>query len=112
MNRKKRAKKLFNLLLLLFFVTQLQILGQLLQAFAIVQLDFTPSAIELLELLNQRDLRLDTNVQTSQLLVQLKSNVCEGEKEMECDVRNGSFNDVPICGCCRRRRRKKKRFTT
>lgn len=66
---------LFDSLLLLFFVAQLQVLRQFLQALAVIQLDLAASAIELLELLYQRNLRLDSDVQASQLFIQLKSDV-------------------------------------
>lgn len=62
-------------------MAQLKILRQLLQALAVVQLDLAASPIELLQLLNQRDLRLDANVQASQLLVQLKANVWKQKTE-------------------------------
>lgn len=62
-------------------MAQLKILRQLLQALAVVQLDLAASPIKLLQLLNQRDLRLDANVQASQLLVQLKANVWKQKTE-------------------------------
>lgn len=52
-------------------MSKLQILRQLLQALTIVQFHLTASAIKLLQLLNERDLRLDAYIQASQLFVQL-----------------------------------------
>lgn len=70
-----------DLLLLLLLMSQLQILRELLQALAVVQLDLAASSIKLLQLLNERDLWLDAYVQASQLFIQLETNVCE-EKTM------------------------------
>lgn len=77
---------LMNSLLFLLFVSELQVLCQLLQALAVIQFNFAASSIELLKLLDERDLRLHANVQAPQLFVQLETNVCKQRRNVmnEC----------------------------
>lgn len=67
-----------DVLVFLLLVAQLQAFGQLVQALAVVELNFAAPAEKVLELLDQRDLRFHAHVQASQLFVELQPDVCSG----------------------------------
>lgn len=64
------------ILLLLFFVSYEKTFGQLIQIFAVIQFHFGSATEEILQLADDRNLRLHPIVETSQLFVQLSAYIC------------------------------------
>lgn len=72
-----------HLLLSLFFVSQLEAFGQLVQALAVVQFDLATPPEEVLQLLDERDLRLHSHVEKLELFIELLSDVWRLGRETE-----------------------------
>jgi hypothetical protein len=74
---RTRLENPLAVLLLLLLVPQLYAPGHLVEGLAVVQLQFRPPAEEVLQLRDERDLRLHPYVEASQLLVQLQPYICK-----------------------------------
>lgn len=66
-------------------MSQLQAFGQLVQALAVVQLDFAAPPEEILQLLDERDLRLHADVEKLELFIELLSDVCGRDEERKTE---------------------------
>ena len=66
-------------------MSQLEAFGQLVQTLAVVQLDFAAPPEEILQLLDERDLRLHADVEKLELFIELLSDVCGRDEERKTE---------------------------
>jgi len=76
--------------LFLLLVPQLYTPGHLVEGLAVVQLQLRPPAEKVLQLRDERDLRLHPDVEASQLLVQLQPYICNNDS-LSLEIAKGSI---------------------